>query len=277
MLDRPPTGSKMKDKLINSIKPGLVVMITAGASGIGRVIAETFLSHGSRVHVCDIDPSAIDDFSRINPGAGTSVTDVADIGMVDELFDELDDRYGHLDVLVNGSGIAGPTVAVENVDPADWDHTIAVNLNGHFYCARRAIPLLKKSGGGSIISISSSAGLMGCPMRAPYVASKWALIGLTKTLAMELGPGGIRVNAICPASVEGERIERLMEQDARERGLAKEQVRQAYMKQTSLRRFVSAQDVANMALFLASDLAKSISGAAMRVDGHTESLSDVLS
>ena len=267
----------MTDRLINSIDPELVVMVTAGASGIGRVIAETFLSHGSRVHVCDINPSAIDEFLGANPGAGASVTDVADVGMVDALFDEMEARFGHLDVLVNSAGIAGPTVATEKIDPVDWDRTIAVNLNGQFYCVRRAIPLLRKSRSGSIINISSSAGLLGCPMRAPYVASKWAVIGLTKTLAMELGPGGIRVNAICPASVEGERIERLMERDARERGVTRDEVRQAYTKQTSLRRFVSAQDVANMALFLASDLAGSVTGTAMSVDGHTESLSDALS
>jgi NAD(P)-dependent dehydrogenase (short-subunit alcohol dehydrogenase family) len=266
----------MKNRLINSINPGLVVLVTAGASGIGRVIAETFLSHECRVHICDIDSSAVNDFTSANPHAGASVVDVSDAAGVDSLFDELEERYGHLDVLVNNAGIAGPMAAVEDIEPEDWDHTIAVNLNGQFYCARRAIPLLKKSGSGSIINTSSSAGLLGCPMRAPYVASKWAVIGLTKTLAMELGPVGVRVNAICPASVEGERIERVIERDARERGMTRDEIRGSYTQQTSLRRFVSAQDVANMALFLASDLARSISGQAMSVDGHTESLGNVL-
>jgi len=266
----------MKNRLINTINPGLVVLVTAGASGIGRVIAETFLSHECRVHICDIDSSAVKDFTNANSHAGASVVDVSDAVRVDSLFDELEERYGHLDVLVNNAGIAGPMAAVEDIEPADWDHTIAVNLNGQFYCARRAIPLLKKSGSGSIINTSSSAGLLGCPMRAPYVASKWAVIGLTKTLAMELGPGGIRVNAICPASVEGERIQKVIERDARERGLTSDEIRRSYTRQISLRRFVSAQDVANMALFLASDLAKSISGQAMSVDGHTESLANAL-
>jgi NAD(P)-dependent dehydrogenase (short-subunit alcohol dehydrogenase family) len=266
----------MNDRLINSIDPGLLVLVTAGASGIGRIMAEAFLSHECRVHVCDIDPNAVDHFLRANPGAGASVADVADVAMVDALFDELEERYGHLDVLINNAGISGPTAAVEDIDPADWEHTIAVNLSGQFYCVRRAIPMLKKSADGSIINIASSAGLFPCPMRAPYVASKWAVIGLTKTLAMELGPVGIRVNAICPASVEGERIERVIEQDARETGRTAEEIRAAYGRQTSLRRFVSAQDVANMALFLASNLAASVSGAAMSVDGHTESLSNVL-
>ncbi len=266
----------MKGRLINSISPGLVILVTAGARGIGRTIAETFLSHASRVHVCDIDSSAIDDFLAVNPGANACVTDVSDATMVDSLFDKLEERYGRLDVLVNNAGVAGPTLPAQDIEPEDWNHTIAVNLNGHFYCARRAIPLLKKSAGGSIIEISSSTGLLGCPNRAPYVASKWALIGLTKTLAMELGEFGVRVNAICPGSVEGERIEQVIECEAREQGRTPGEIRNAYLRQTSMRRFISAQEVANMALFLASDLAGSISGQALGVDGHTESLSNVL-
>ncbi len=267
----------MKKSLLNAIKPGCNVLVTAGAGGIGRSIAETFLAHDCRVHVCDINPAVINEFQNANPNASASASlaDVADLAMVDSLFDELEERYSHLDVLVNNAGISGPTVAVEAIEPDDWERTIAVNLNGQFYCARRAIPLLKKSTAGSIINISSSAGLLGCPNRAAYVASKWAVIGLTKTLAMELGPDGIRANVICPASVEGERIERVIAKDACERSMTSNQIRSAYARQTSLRRFVSAQDVANMALFLASDLGKSISGAVMSVDGHTESLSNI--
>jgi NAD(P)-dependent dehydrogenase (short-subunit alcohol dehydrogenase family) len=263
----------MKDRPDISISPGQVILVTAGASGIGRTIAETFLSHAGRVHVCDIDSSAIDDFMDDNPGA--SVADVSDAGMVDALFADLEERYGALDVLINNAGVAGPTQLLEDIEPADWNRTLAVNLNGHFYCARRAIPLLKRSAGGSIIGISSTAGLFGCPSRAPYAASKWALIGLTKTLAMELGPFGIRVNAICPGSVEGKRIEQVIEREAREQGRTPDEIRNAYLRQTSMRRFIDAQDVANMALFLASDSGKSISGQAMGVDGHTESLSNV--
>ncbi len=266
----------MKEGFSDSIQPGLIVLVTAGASGIGRTIAETFLSHASRVHICDIDSSAIDDFLRANPGASASVADVSDAGMVDSLFNDLEERYGALDVLVNNAGVAGPTLPLEDIEPADWNQTLAINLHGHFYCARRAIPLLKKSAAGSIIEISSSAGLSGCPSRAPYAASKWALIGLTKTLAMELGPFGIRVNAICPGSVEGRRIEQVIELEGREQGRTPDEIRSTYLGQTSMRRFVSAQDVANMALFLASNLGKSISGQAMGVDGHTESLSNVM-
>ena len=151
-----------------------------------------------------------------------------------------------MDVLVNNAGVAGPTLPLENIEPADWNRTIEINLNGHFYCARRAIPLLKESAAGSIIEISSSAGLFGCPGRASYAASKWALIGLTKSLAMELGPFGIRVNAICPGSVEGERIEQVIECDARERGRTPDEIRSAYLRQTSMRGFIRAQEVANL-------------------------------
>ena len=222
----------------DSINPGQVVLVTAGASGIGRTIAETFLSHACRVHVCDIDSSAIDDFLGANPGAGASLADVSNVAMVDSLFNELEERYGHLDVLVNNAGIAGPTLPLEEIEPAEWNRTVEVNLNGHFYCARRAIPLLKKSAAGSIIEISSTAGLFGCPSRAPYSASKWALIGLTKTLAMELGPFGIRVNAICPGSVEGRRIEQVIECEASEQGRTFDEIRNAYLRQTSLQRFI---------------------------------------
>jgi NAD(P)-dependent dehydrogenase (short-subunit alcohol dehydrogenase family) len=266
----------VQERRINAIQQGLVVLVTAGANGIGRTIAENFLAHDSQVHVCDIDPAAIEEFLSANPGATASLTDVSDTHMVDGLFDELKTLYGHLNVLINNAGIAGPTASVEDTHTLEWDRTLAVNASGQFYCARRAIPLLRKSGNGSIINIASSAGLMGCPMRAPYVASKWASIGLTKTLAMELGPEGIRVNAICPSSVEGERIERVILKDASERGLTSDQIRDSYTRQTSLRRFVSAQDVADMALFLASDLGGSVSGSVMSVDGHTESLSNTL-
>jgi len=252
------------------------VLVTAGAGGIGRTIAERFLSHGCAVHVCDIDQAAIDRFLADNPGASASRTDVSDVDQVAALFDDLSRRYGRLDVLINNAGIAGPTANFEDITPEDWDRTIAVNLSGQFYVTRFAVPMMKQAGSGTIVNISSSAALFGCPMRAPYTASKWAIIGLTKTLAMELGPWGIRVNAICPGSVEGERIARVIERDAKKRGITAQEIRNAYYRQTSLRRFVTADEVANMAVFLASELSSSISGQAMSVDGHTESLSNVM-
>ncbi len=266
----------MTKKVINAIEPGLVVLVTAGASGIGYVISKAFIDHGCQVHICDIDEQAIEKFLNENPSASASIADVSDHKMVDALYGDLIDRHRRLDVLVNNAGIAGPTAAAEAIKPEDWDTTIAVNLNGQFYCSRQAIPLLRAAGGGSIINIASSAALLGCPNRAPYVASKWAVIGLTKTLAMELGKDEIRVNAICPGSVEGPRIEAVIQRDALERGMTPDEVRRLYTSQTSLKRLITPQEVAHMAVFLASDLGRSISGQTLSVDAHTETLSNAI-
>jgi NAD(P)-dependent dehydrogenase (short-subunit alcohol dehydrogenase family) len=266
----------MKMKYDSESLSSQIVLITAGAAGIGRRIAEKFLSNGCSVHICDIDHVAIDDFIADNPNASASVADVSEVGQVEVLFKDILRRYGRLDILVNNAGIAGPTANFEDITTEDWDRTIAIDLNGQFYVTRLAVPIMKQAGSGSIINISSSAGLFGCPKRAPYVASKWAMIGITKTLAMELGPWGIRVNAICPGSVEGRRIERVIERDACNRNCSPEEIRKIYQGQISLRRFVTADEVANMAAFLASDMCGSISGQAIGVDGHTESLSNVM-
>jgi NAD(P)-dependent dehydrogenase (short-subunit alcohol dehydrogenase family) len=252
-----------------------VVLISAGAAGIGRVMAESFLARKYRVHVCDSDPAAIAALLQASPDISATKADISNVAQVEQVFEDLDNLYGRLDVLVNNAGIAGPTAHVEDIEPAEWDRTIAVDLNGHFYCTRQAIPLLKQSRG-SIISIASNAALMGCPGRAPYAASKWGIIGLTKTLAMELGPHGVRVNAICPASVEGQRLNGVIERDAQSRGQAVDAIRDVYLRQSSLRTFIQPEDVASLALFLASDRASRISGQAIALDGHTETLANWL-
>ncbi len=252
-----------------------VALVTAGAGGIGRVMAEAFIAQGYKVHICDSDPAAIGSFLHANPDASASQADISDSSQVAQVFDDLGERYGDLDVLVNNVGIAGPTAHVEDIDPVEWDRTIAVDLNGHFYCTRHAIPLLRKSRG-SIINIASNVAFTGCPGRAPYTASKWGIIGLTKTLAMELGPDGVRVNAICPASVAGDRLDGVIERDAQRRGRSVEAIRDVYLRQSSLRTFIQPEDVAELALFLASDRASKISGQAIGLDGHTESLANWL-
>jgi NAD(P)-dependent dehydrogenase (short-subunit alcohol dehydrogenase family) len=255
---------------------GPVVLVTGAGAGIGRAIADRFAAGGWHVHVGDADAEAVHRFRDAMPAASASVADVSRVAEVEAMFADLRARHGRLDVLVNNAGISGPTAPVEDVAPADWDRTVAVNLNGQFYCTRLAVPMLKAAGGGSIILISSSAAFFGYPLRTPYTACKWALIGLMKTLAMELGPHRIRVNAICPGSVRGPRIDGVIERDAAKRGRTAAEIRRLYERQTSLRAFVAAEDVANAAFFLASEQGAMISGQALGVDGHTESLSSWL-
>jgi NAD(P)-dependent dehydrogenase (short-subunit alcohol dehydrogenase family) len=210
--------------------------------------------------------------AREEPDITATLADVAQVGDVSRVFEDLNDRYGELDVLINNVGISGPTAAMEDIDIEAWHETINVNLNSLFYVSRLAIPLLKRSSG-QIVNMASNAGLYGCPLRSPYVAAKWAMIGLTKTLAMELGAHGVRVNAICPGSVDGPRIDKVIENDAISRGVSEAEIRSAYLTQSSLGKFIEAEDIAQTILFLCSDGAKTISGQAIPIDGHTESLS----
>jgi NAD(P)-dependent dehydrogenase (short-subunit alcohol dehydrogenase family) len=246
------------------------VLVTAAASGIGAAIARTFARAGARVHVCDVDESALKEALGAERAITGTLADVADAGAVDALFDEAQAALGGLDVLVNNAGIAGPTAPVDEVPIDAWRRTLAVDLDGPFFCARRAVPLLKAAGGGCIVNISSTSGVMGCPNRSPYAASKWALIGLTKTWAMELGSFGIRVNAVCPGVVEGDRLQRVIAADAVATGKTEEQIRASYVAGMSMRTFVAAEDVAAAVLFLCSSDAARISGQALGVDGHTE-------
>ncbi len=249
------------------------VVVTAGAAGIGRAIAEAFYQAGARVHVCDVDANGLNDLAEARPEIGRSRADVADPDQVARLFEEARAGLGGLDVLINNAGIAGPTGSTEDCGIEDWRRTLGVNLDGAFHCLRHAIPLIKAAGAGSIVNLSSTAGLFGYPLRAPYVASKWALVGLTKTLAIELGPFGIRANAVCPGSIDGPRMDRVIAAEAAVRGTSEALEREAYTRQTSLRTFIDASDIAEMVLFLCSDAGAKITGQAMAVDGHTESLS----
>jgi len=257
---------------MNTSARGLRVLVTAGAAGIGKAFAEVFADAGAKVFICDVDRAALDALRGARPEIGAAFADVADPGQVDGLFDEASVFLGGLDVLINNAGIAGPTAAVEDIAIADWDRTIAVDLNGMFYCTRRAVPLLKAAGGGSIVNLSSVAGRLGFPLRTPYSAAKWAVVGFTKSLAIELGPANIRVNTIQPGVVEGERIERVIAAKAKALGLTHEAYRQQLVSKVSLRRTVSPYDIANMALFLASDAGKNISGQALSVCGNVETL-----
>ena len=249
---------------------GARVIVTAGGGGIGRVIARRFAEAGASVFTCDVDQALVEGLRSSDPGIGAAVADVADERSVDSFFDEALAHLGGLDVLVNNAGIGGPVACVEDVTPEEWRRTLDVNLTGAFLCARRAVPVLKEQGAGSVINMSSHYGLLGGPTRSPYVASKWAIIGFTKTLAMELGPCGVRANAICPGGVEGERLERVIQMESAEKGMTCEQLREAWVRGCSLRTFVTPDDVASMIMFLCSEQGRRISGQAIGVDGHTE-------
>lgn len=248
------------------------VLITAGAAGIGRAMAVAFAQAGARVHICDIDGSALASFRAEQPDITTSVTDVADDAAVGRMFDAAHKSLGGLDVLINNAGIAGPTAPIEDIAAADWERCLAVGLNSVFYCTRRAVPLLKQAGGGSIINLSSVAGRLGYALRTPYSATKFAIVGLTETLAMELGPHNIRVNCIQPGFVAGARIDRVVAAKAAARGISIGEQTKDFVSHVSLRTMVTAEDIANMALFLASAAGQHISGQALSVCGNVETL-----
>ncbi|UWR10238.1 SDR family oxidoreductase [Sulfitobacter mediterraneus] len=238
-------------------------LITAGAAGIGRAMADGFDAAGFEVWVTDVDAGALDqcpDHWRCHHANAADETAVRDV------FDQMD----HLDVLCANAGIAGPTALVEDVALADWQACVSVNLEGAFLAAKHAAPLMKQAQSGAMILTSSTAGIYGYPNRAPYAAAKWAVIGLMKTLAMELGPFGIRANVICPGAVEGPRMEGVLEREADAKGMTRDQVYEGYAAGTSMRSFVTAQDIADMAVFLGSDQARMVSGQVIAVDGHTE-------
>jgi NAD(P)-dependent dehydrogenase (short-subunit alcohol dehydrogenase family) len=251
---------------------GLRVLVTAGAAGIGQAIARTFVEHGAKVHVCDVDEKALKQLRAELPAVGQTVADVSSVADVERLFEDVRRSLGGLEVLVNNAGIAGPTAKVEDIRPEDWDRCIAVDLNGMFYCTRKAMPMIKAAGGGSIINLSSAAGRLAFPLRTPYSAAKWAVVGFTESLAAEAGPDKVRVNCIQPGIVEGDRIERVIAAKAQGLGISKDQVRSRMLEGVSLQTTVTAQDIADMALFLASEAGRHISGQALSVCGGTRYL-----
>lgn len=256
-------------------RAGLRVLITGGASGIGLVIARAFAETGARVHVCDASQKAIDAL-RADPGneaISSTFADVSDQAAVAQVFSDVESKLGGLDVLLNNAGIAGPTGGIDEIAVQEWEQTIAINLNAQFYFARLAVPLLRKSpDGGAIISMSSVAGRLGYAYRTPYSATKWALIGLTKSLAIELGPVGISVNAIQPGIVRGPRMEGVIAARAKQMGLSYAEMEAKYLEKVSLRRMTTQEEIAATALFLCSPAGKGVSGQAISVCGNVEVL-----
>jgi len=253
-------------------RPGMRVLVTAGAAGIGAAIARGFVEADAKVLICDVDAAALASFVKSHPGTSATQTDVSDEAAVERLFVEVEARLGGLDVLVNNVGIAGPTGPIDQLAVDDIRRTLDVDLMGQFLVARLSVPLLRASEEAAIINMSSVAGRLGYGLRTPYAAAKWGIVGFTASLAKELGPDGIRVNAILPGVVRGARIERVIRDRAAAAGISYQEMETQYLKQVSLRRMVEPEDIAAMALFLCSPAGANISGQAISVCGNVETL-----
>jgi NAD(P)-dependent dehydrogenase (short-subunit alcohol dehydrogenase family) len=244
---------------------GFRVAISAGANGIGKVIADSFAACGASVFVSDVDDRAL-----AGCGHRGMRADAGNPTDCEAFVDAAVSHLGGLDVLINNAGIAGPTALVEDVTPEELDATLRIDLASMFHCARRAIPALRANGGGAIINLSSAAGRFGFAMRAPYSAAKWGVIGFTKSLSIELGGDGIRVNAILPGPVDGPRIRAVIKAKADAAKISENEMTERTVAVTSLKCFVTQQDIANMALYLASPFGATISGQAISVDGDMQ-------
>lgn len=254
------------------IKQGLRVLVTAGAAGIGRAIADAFDETGAKIHVCDISEDALNACRKDHLDWGYSKCDVSDEEQVAAMFKDVESAFGGLDVLINNAGIAGPTGGVDEISTVEWRQTVDINLNGQFYCSHYGVPLLRQSDDAAIICMASVAGRLAYANRTAYAATKWAIRGLAESLAWELGKDGIRVNAILPGIVAGPRINAVIEARAVKEGLSFEEMAQKYKNMASLERMVSAEDVARQVLFLCSPSGRNISGQSISVDGHVRAL-----
>ena len=248
------------------------VLISAGASGLGLAIANKFLDQGARVHVCDADTNALSNIQNHHENLTSSQTDTSKPDQVEDLFADVDKELGGLDVLINNVGIAGPTALLEDIEYEDWRRTLEVDLDSFFLCTKHSIPRLKQNETASVINISSTAGWMGYPLRSPYATAKWGVVGLSKTMAMELGEYNIRVNCICPGALSGDRMDRVIAAESKAKGIEEKIIRDGYTGQVSLKTFIDPTDIAETAYFLCSPAAKRISGQTISVDGNTETL-----
>lgn len=250
---------------------GLRVVITAAGAGIGHATATLFADQGAQVWVCDVDAEAL---ARVCQHARIEgrLADVGDTTSIDRFMGEALEALGGIDVLVNNAGIAGPGGCLEDLDPAAVTHTLDVNVTSMFRTSRHAIPVMKQARSGLIVNISSTAGYLGFPYRSPYAAAKWAVIGITKTMAMELGEFGVRANVICPGSITGPRMDHVIDLEAQASGRSADDIRAGFERQVSMRTFIEPDEIAQTICFLASPWGVKISGQVLSVDGHTETL-----
>lgn len=248
------------------------VFISAGGFGIGRCIAEAFLKQGDDVFVCDINQQSLQQFKQDYPQLQIAYCDLGQMNAIQPMFETAMQALGGLDILVNNTGISGPTVAADELSFEDWTQVLNLNLNSTFMMTKLAIPYLKQSNSGVIINLSSIAGRMGYPFRLAYSTSKWGIIGFTKTLSMELGAFDIRVNAVLPGAVDGERVQRVLQARADAMNISLEEVTQNALANQSLKQFVNPKHIADLCVFLASDSASSISGQILPIDGDKQRL-----
>ena len=249
------------------------IIISAAANGIGWSIAQECMLNGAIIYITDKNKESLDKISKHKLYEKQLFLDRVNsenFKEVENYFNKIKNKVDSIDALINNVGIAGPTGKLEELNINDWKETLDININSHFYFTKFSIPLLKNNNGGSIINLSSTAGLFGFPLRSPYATSKWAIIGMTKTLAMELGENNIRVNAICPGAVAGDRMKKVIKAKAQSLGVKEENLQKDYESMVSLKSFVDKKDISNMAVFLLSEEAQKISGQVMTVDGNTE-------
>ena len=248
-------------------------IISAGASGIGLAIAKVCLSRGAYVYLCDIDDKSIKKLNKHplkNKRLFIYQCDASNEEQVSLFFDKIKKKTKRIDALINNVGVAGPTGSLEKLKSKDWENTLHVDVNSHFYFTKKAIPLIKKTKNGSIINISSTAGILGFPLRSPYAASKWAIIGVTKTLAMELGKFNIRVNAVCPGTIKGDRMKRVIRDKAKFTKVPSKSIEKDFISMSSMKQWILEEDIGKMCSFLISDDSSKVSGQVISVDGHTE-------
>lgn len=254
-------------KILNNKK----IVISAGASGIGWATAKVCLAKGATVFICDIEKKYLAKAKKHplnNKKLFVYECDAANEETVGKLFKDISKKTKKLDCLINNVGIAGPTGTIENLKSEDWEKTLKVNVISHFYFTKLAIPMIKKNKGGSIINLSSGAGIMGFPLRSPYAASKWAIVGVTKTLAMELGKFKIRVNAICPGTIKGDRMVRVVRDKSKFLKVSKKQIEKEFISMASMNCWIYEEDIGQTCSFLISDEAARISGQVIGVDGN---------
>lgn len=250
-----------------------VAVVTGGGQGIGRVIALALAGAGADIVLASRSREALEAAGAEIEALGRKTlvvpTDVRHEESVHSLAEQALAHFGHVDILVNNAGITGPTAMLWEVTPAEWEETFAVNVTGPYLCCRAFLPSMIEQRAGSIIFISSMTGKRPLVGRSTYAAGKLALVGLARTLAWETGPYGIRINVISPGAVEGERVERVIREQARVEGISLEESRHHFTGNSPLGRMVPPQNIADAVLFLASDKAASITGEDLNVSAGT--------